>query len=276
MILLHGDFCIPSNSHQTTINIHNKGISSKYRMIIKHLRSLQNGSERYNSKYYDSRYYQGKLIVTFNAIVSDYMLNDTYLPAFEISIKNGGAKCVVCLIKDVMRGLTAYDGYVTSDSGAIMYVYENHHTTSLPLTVAVATNATCDVDSYLGVAFAMNSDCATDSPYQEYMAGLNIFAAKQIIIFLKNGDDASDTSDNAWDINDVKSKIAAIRPHYNAQQYLLYSGYTAPVCMDRTFDCVACITQELETHVGEANYYSAKDVMLNVQQKRVLIMQLKL
>ena len=222
-----------------------------------HTLGIQNGSERYNSKYYDTPYYQG--------MVSEYMLNDTYLAAFEISIKNGVPSCAnIYLIKDVMKCLWGYNGYVTSDSRAIMYIYENHlHTASLPLAVA-----TCD--------------CADGSAYQEYMAGLvkngtaeestldasikrlfkltfqlglfdpvddqpywqippSIvnddhaqklikFAAKQIIILLKNGNDVSDTSDDIlpWDVNNVKSKIGVIGPHYNAAQYLLYSGYTPP------------------------------------------------
>ena len=75
---------------------------------------LQNGSETYTNKYYDARYYQTIATLkhydaysletynstitrhSFNAIVSDYMLNDTYLPAFETTIKNGGAKGVMC------------------------------------------------------------------------------------------------------------------------------------------------------------------------------------
>ena len=74
---------------------------------------LQNGSTTYNSKYYDARYYQAIATLKhyaayslenyegidrhdFNAIVSKYMLNDTYLPPWEMSIKTGGAKGVMC------------------------------------------------------------------------------------------------------------------------------------------------------------------------------------
>ena len=77
------------------------------------------------------------------------------------------------LLKEILRNVWKFDGYITSDSGAIEDIWINHnYTSTLPLAVGVAINATCDLDSYLGSNFGMNADYATGSPYQEYIVGL--------------------------------------------------------------------------------------------------------
>ena len=70
----------------------------------------------------------------FDARVSSFDLADSYLPAFEASIKDGKARSVMCsynaingvpacankaLLEDTLRGAWGFDGYVTSDSGAV-------------------------------------------------------------------------------------------------------------------------------------------------------------
>ena len=169
------------------------GVYGKYYTL-----GLQNGSK--TSKYYDPNYYlaivtlkhfdaysledvNGTTRHNFNAIISPYMFSDTYLPAWEKSVVEGGARGVMCsynavngvptcanpfLLNQTLRQKWGFQGYVTSDSGAINDIYAQHHyTKSLEDAVVVALNASCDMDSYLGNGMGgMSNDWGTSSPYQ--------------------------------------------------------------------------------------------------------------
>eukprot|EP01083_Nonionella_stella_P159884 522045_1 len=175
------------------------GVYGKYYTL-----GLQNGSK--DSTYYDKRYYLAVVTLkhfdayslenygnatrhNFNAIVSPYMFQDTYLPAWKKSVVEGGAKGVMCsynavngiptcassfLLNTTLRQEWGFEGYVTSDSGAINDIWAHHHyTDTLPEAVVVALNATCDMDSWLGTSMGgIASDYGTSSPYQKYAVEL--------------------------------------------------------------------------------------------------------
>merc|ERR1712228_6232 len=63
-----------------------------------------------------------------------------------------------------------FEGYVTSDGGAINDIYSQHkYTETLEDAVVVALNASCDMDSYLGSSMGgISNDYGTSSPYQKY------------------------------------------------------------------------------------------------------------
>ncbi len=78
---------------------------------------------------------------TFDARVSEYDLRETYLPAFKVSIREGGARSVMCaynrfrgeaccgsnlLLKNILRGEWGFSGYVVSDCWAIHDIFKNH------------------------------------------------------------------------------------------------------------------------------------------------------
>ncbi len=78
----------------------------------------------------------------FNAKVSEHDLRDTYLPAFEKSVKDAGVASVMCaynrlydlpccgnspLLKDILRNEWGFDGYVVSDCWALVDFYEKGH-----------------------------------------------------------------------------------------------------------------------------------------------------
>jgi len=78
---------------------------------------------------------------TFDAVVSEKDLRETYLPHFEAAIKEGGAYSVMCaynsvdglpacanprLLEDILRKEWGFQGYVVSDCGAIGDIYLNH------------------------------------------------------------------------------------------------------------------------------------------------------
>ena len=118
---------------------------------------------------------------TFNAVISKYDLASTYLPAFRRSIVDGGAQGVMCsynaingvpscanslLLKDLLRDTWGFNGYVTSDSGAVTDISNNHHyTNDLTGAVGAALSNGCDVES---APWPPNHPWGTGSPYIKY------------------------------------------------------------------------------------------------------------
>ena len=98
-----------------------------------------------------------------NTKISLYDLASSYLPAFRMSVQEGGAAGVMCsynrvngcpacaheyLLKQVLRREWGFRGYVTSDSSAIDdFVIHHKYTDTWEETVAVAIQAGCDIES---------------------------------------------------------------------------------------------------------------------------------
>ena len=78
---------------------------------------------------------------TFDAVVSERDLRESYLPHFQAGIREGHAYSLMCaynrvfgkpacasdlLLRDILRGEWAFPGYVVSDCGAIDDIYMRH------------------------------------------------------------------------------------------------------------------------------------------------------
>jgi beta-glucosidase len=78
---------------------------------------------------------------TFDAVVSERDLRESYLPHFAAGIREGGAYSLMCaynrvdgkaacgsdmLLEDILRGEWGFKGYVVSDCGAIDDIYARH------------------------------------------------------------------------------------------------------------------------------------------------------
>ena len=99
---------------------------------------------------------------TFDAKVSERDLRETYLPHFEMGIKDGGAYSLMCaynrlegapacasdlLLKNLLRGEYGFKGYVVSDCGAIDDIYLRHKTQpTAPAAAAIAVKTGTDLD----------------------------------------------------------------------------------------------------------------------------------
>lgn len=106
---------------------------------------------------------------SFNAEVNSYDLGDTYLPAFRDLIIDGDVSGVMCaynayagrpccgndvLMMDILRNKWGFQGYVTSDCGAIDDFYKFHHTHSDTISAAVdAVLHGTDLDCIRDIAF---------------------------------------------------------------------------------------------------------------------------
>jgi beta-glucosidase len=79
---------------------------------------------------------------TIDVQISKHDMEDTYLPAFRAAVTEGKAESVMCaynrvngepacantfLLKDQLRGAWKFNGYVVSDCGAVVDIYEGHH-----------------------------------------------------------------------------------------------------------------------------------------------------
>jgi beta-glucosidase len=103
---------------------------------------------------------------TFDAKISDYDLNNTYLPAFRTAVTEGKAESVMCVYNSVdgvpgcasadllqkhLRDAWGFSGYVVSDCGAVGDIYQNHKYTKTMGEAAVAavkagTDITCGTE----------------------------------------------------------------------------------------------------------------------------------
>jgi beta-glucosidase len=115
-------------------------------MAVQFIRGLQGDDPKYlktvaTAKHYAVHSGPESLRHTFDAVIDDRDLFDTYLPQFEDAIKDGGAASVMCaynrvdgqaacaspkLLEDILRMQWGFAGYVVSDCGAIGDIYLNH------------------------------------------------------------------------------------------------------------------------------------------------------
>jgi beta-glucosidase len=98
----------------------------------------------------------------FDAPLDERDLRDTYLPQFEMAVREGGAMSVMCaynriggqaccasprLLTDILRREWGFQGYVVSDCGAIDDIYQTHKLVPTAAEAsAMAVKAGCDLE----------------------------------------------------------------------------------------------------------------------------------
>ena len=105
---------------------------------------------------------------TFDAVIPDHELFETYLPHFETAIREGGAQSVMCaynrvddlpacaspkLLGEILRKKWGFGGYVVSDCGAIGDIYL-HHKTAPTAAEGVARALKAGTDLNCGVEYS--------------------------------------------------------------------------------------------------------------------------
>ena len=116
------------------------------RMAVQFIKGLQGDDPKYlktiaTAKHYAVHSGPESERHTFDAVVDERDLRDTYLPQFEAAIKEGGAQSVMCaynsvdgapacanprLLEEILRKQWGFSGYVVSDCGAIGDIYLHH------------------------------------------------------------------------------------------------------------------------------------------------------
>ncbi len=104
---------------------------------------------------------------TFDAVVSERDLRESYLPHFEMGIREGGAYSLMCaynsidgkpacasdmLLRDILRDEWKFPGYVVSDCGAIDDIHRRHKYAATPAEAAAdgvktGTDLECSITS---------------------------------------------------------------------------------------------------------------------------------
>jgi len=108
----------------------------------------------------------------FNATTSERDLWETYLPQFEMSIKEGKAYSAMCaynryngeaccgssrLMTEILRKDFGFEGFIVSDCGAIEDIYADHKLVgSLPQAAALAVRSGCDLNCDLSQGIYLN------------------------------------------------------------------------------------------------------------------------
>ncbi len=128
---------------------------------------------------------------TFDAVVSETDLEESYLPHFEAAIKEGGAYSVMCaynsvdgkpacasprLLEDILRRQWGFQGYVVSDCGAIDDIYARHKfVATAPEGVALAVKAGTDLScggEYTNLIPAVKSGLISESEIDQSLKRL--------------------------------------------------------------------------------------------------------
>jgi len=231
----------------------------------------------------------------FNAIVSDYDLYNTYYPAFKTSIIDGGAKGIMCSY-NALNGIPTcahpnltsvledwnFSGYITSDTGAIADIYQEHKYVSSGEEAAcrAVVDGRCDInsgavyhDSLLGgvkkgfcgmadvdralyntlkLRFELGLfDPIENQPYWHVSPSqiatpqakdLNLLSALESMVLLKN-------EGKILPFPTGKS-VAVIGPHSNAREALV-GNYLGQLCPSNDFSCVQSVYEAIgEWNVG--------------------------
>ncbi len=98
----------------------------------------------------------------FDAVTDERDFRETYIPQFEMGIKEGKAYSVMCaynsyngeaccgsnrLLNTILRNEWGFDGYIVSDCGAITDIYQYHQVVATPEEAAsLAVKSGCDLE----------------------------------------------------------------------------------------------------------------------------------
>jgi beta-glucosidase len=134
---------------------------------------------------------------SFDAIVSQKDLHETYLPAFKECVKEAKVEAVMgaynrtngepccgskTLLEDILREEWGFKGHVTSDCWAIKDFHENHMVTkTAPESVALAVNNGCDLNCgvmYLNLLIAHSEGLVSEAAIDKSVERLIIARMK--------------------------------------------------------------------------------------------------
>ena len=238
----------------------------------------------------------------FNAIISNATMADTFLPAWKMTVTDAKAAGVMCsynaingvptcaspFLKEVLRNVFNFTGYITSDTGAIEDIYKQHKYVATAEEAACVSikDGECDVDSgsvyyksllqgvkdghcsmdgvhkswknAMGLLFDMGLfDPAEDQPLwkvpieevgKEESQQESRQSSQESMVLLKN-------DNNVLPLKTGK-KYALMGPHFQAAQSLA-GNYLGQLCPDNTFDCVENVTAAM-MRVGQGPIVSAE------------------
>src|SRR5690242_15742384 len=126
---------------------------------------------------------------SFDARIDERDLRETYLPQFEMGVKEGKAYSVMCaynrlngeaccgsnhLLTDILRNEWKFDGYIVSDCGAIGDIYQHHKLVNTPEEAAA-----------LAVKSGTDLECATTYEHLKEAVQKKLITEAEIDIAVK-------------------------------------------------------------------------------------------
>ena len=157
------------------------------RMSVAFIRGLQGDDPKYlktiaTAKHYAVHSGPEPQRHTFDAVIDNKDLWETYLPHFEAAVREGGARSVMCaynsvdgapacasemLLSEILRKQWGFQGYVVSDCGAVGDIYLNHKFASnaasgVAKAVQAGTDLNCGVE-YKNLSSAVQSGLLPES-----------------------------------------------------------------------------------------------------------------
>ncbi|HTV21446.1 MAG TPA: glycoside hydrolase family 3 C-terminal domain-containing protein, partial [Polyangiaceae bacterium] len=157
------------------------------KLAVQFVRGLQGDDERYlktaaTLKHFAVHSGPEPLRHEFDARIDDHDLYQTYLPHFELGLREGKPASVMCaynrvngdaacasdrLLNGILRSDWGFDGFVVSDCRAIEDIHANHHVTKTPaesasLAVKHGTDLECGT-VYASLAEAVKKGLVTES-----------------------------------------------------------------------------------------------------------------
>lgn len=259
---------------------------------------------------YSLEHFDGIDRMAFNAVVTRYDFVDTYLPAFKASVVEGKAQGVMCsynrvngvpmcgnrqLNTDLLRDHLGFNGYITSDSGAIEGIFrEAHYTKTLcdagKLAIETGTDVNSGsvyercleklvadkelemgpvdaaVDRSLALRFRLGLfDPIDDQPYWHVpptevntaaSQELSLNLTRKSLVLLQNHGDALPLR--------KKSKIAVLGPHAEARRGIM-GNYYGQICHGDYLElgCVETPLQAIRKVNGDDNTLFARGCGVN-------------
>ena len=225
----------------------------------------------------------------FDAVATMKDMWETYLPAFEHTVKAGvtgvmgaynrtnGVPCCAhqYLLKDILRDTWDFDGYVVSDCGAIKDIYKHHQYTDTPAeAAAVALKAGCDLNCgkvYQSLIDAYEEDLVTEEE-------ITVAAERLFTIRYRLGEfeDVRPYADLPYDLLDCKAhralneKVAAdsIVLLKNENGFLPLSPKTTQkIAVDKDFTLLASFDGKtaIRPLAGEKAYGKGRSIYVSFQ-----------
>lgn len=164
-----------------------------------------------------------KLRHEFDAVVSDKDLYETYLPAFEAAVKEGGVEAVMgaynrtlgepccgsdLLMRKILRGKWGFEGHYVSDCWAISDFHNFHHITKTAEdSAALALEMGCDVNcgvTYLYLLKALEKGLVTEE--QITTAAERLFTTR---FLLGEFDENNPYNDISYEVVECPEHLAA-------------------------------------------------------------------
>ena len=201
----------------------------------------------------------GKTRHNFNAIVSEYDQNDTYLVGFKYCIIEGNVSGLMCsynaengvpscankeYLTDYIRDDWGFYGYIVSDCDAVSDVQNQHHYTNNPGdTINVTFNSGMDMDcgaySQKNLANAVNQGYVNLSVIQK-----SIYHTTLVQMRLGMFDNKKDIPWSNLNVNDVATPSSLKLSHEGSQQSIVLlknDNDTLPILQYKSLKKIALI-----------------------------------